>query len=29
MHSFPTVSLVQRMLDEWVEPIVDVDHVSR
>jgi len=29
MHSFPTASLFQRVLDEWVEPIVDVDHVSR
>jgi len=29
MLSFPTASLFQRMLDEWVEPIIDVDHVSR
>jgi hypothetical protein len=29
MHFFPTASLFQRVLDEWVEPIVDLDHVSR
>jgi len=29
MHSFPTNHLLQRVLDERIVPIVDIDQVSR